>query len=64
MVQEYVSREMIADGVRKARDSGAFFARDGAADLLALLRQREVATQRRAAQTAGWNACDEAASTR
>jgi len=45
MVQEYVSREMIADGVRKARDSGAFFARDGAADFLALLRSREVATQ-------------------
>ena len=41
----YVSREMIADGVRKARDSGAFFARDGAAEFLALLRSREVATQ-------------------
>ena len=46
MVQEYVSRDMIADGVRKARDSGAFFARDGAADFLALLEAtREVATQ-------------------
>ena len=45
MVQEYVSREMIADGVRKARDSGAFFGREGAAELLTLLRQREVATQ-------------------
>jgi HAD superfamily hydrolase (TIGR01544 family) len=45
MVQEYVSREMIADGVRKARDSGAFFARDGAAEFLAFLRSREVATQ-------------------
>ena len=45
MVQEYVSRDMIADGVRKARDSGAFFARDGAAEFLALLRSREVATQ-------------------
>ncbi len=45
MVQEYVSRDMIADGVRKARDSGAFFGRDGAAEFLALLRQREVATQ-------------------
>ena len=45
MVQEYVSREMIADGVRKARDSGAFFGREGAAEFLALLRSREVATQ-------------------
>lgn len=45
MIQEYVDRPMIEQGVRAAREARKLFAREGASELLALLRERRVATQ-------------------